>query len=688
MGKVKVKQIPEVLSPTGEHIMRIWYDENSMPPKNYIWCKGEDDYYIWNGKQWIPYEFELIKQKDKSCCNKCNCINDEDLSKKFENFKKDLLASVLKIVRNGSDVDIDNIVRVVNNIDNRVTTLENSEVDLDGYATEQWVENKGYLTSHQSLDNYYTKTEIDNKALDRNEFEQLGLQLGFVKMIDLTLAEYNALATKQQNVIYNITDAEAYHYDPTAINDSISALRNRVSGVETSVSTMAPIVNRLDAIDHSQFVTSDDLANFDPIGPSGVVTPEDLEGYATLEDLNRAIGNVIDSAPAALDTLNELSAALNNDANFAATITNALAAKANVADLATVATTGSYNDLTNKPTIPTNVSAFNNDAGYITQSNVIVNQAFPTSWDTEHSMIQLIRDINDDESAVVGKSYFSTVSLTDLPANLMEGELKVEILADEEDLGKVILFTLTSSNVAPYHWEYTSAWGQLNIWRAFVSEDQLATVATSGSYNDLSNKPTIPVVPTNVSAFTNDAGYLDTNEELVISSALNDLNGRITTVEENSYDDTALSGRVTTLETTVNNLSIPTDTSDLTNTAGFITSSAIPTNVSAFTNDSGYLVASDISGKANSADLATVATSGNYSDLTGTPTIPTVPTNVSSFTNDAGYITQTTADGRYEPKFVDLTNENAPEAAAQSHTSDNIVYITEVVQPQQNNGGN
>lgn len=36
----------------------------------------------------------------------------------------------------------------------------------------------------------------------------------------------------------------------------------------------------------------------------------------------------------------------------------------------------------------------------------------------------------------------------------------------------------------------------------------LASVATSGSYNDLTNKPTIPVVPTNVSAFTNDAGYL------------------------------------------------------------------------------------------------------------------------------------------------------------------------------------
>ena len=36
----------------------------------------------------------------------------------------------------------------------------------------------------------------------------------------------------------------------------------------------------------------------------------------------------------------------------------------------------------------------------------------------------------------------------------------------------------------------------------------LARVAHTGSYNDLSNKPTIPTVPTNVSSFNNDAGYL------------------------------------------------------------------------------------------------------------------------------------------------------------------------------------
>jgi uncharacterized protein (TIGR02145 family) len=189
----------------------------------------------------------------------------------------------------------------------------------------------------------------------------------------------------------------------------------------------------------------------------------------------------------------------------------------------------------------------------------------------------------------------------------------------------------------------------------------------SGDYNDLTNRPQIPQVPTNVSAFTNDAGYITKD-------------------------------------------SIPTNVSAFTNDAGYVTvanvqqAANIPTNVSAFTNDAGYLTSftesqilsisndtiyltggsfvklpagfdgdynsltnkpnlapvattgsyNDITGKPNLAPVATsgeyndltgkpnlapVATTGNYNDLTNRPQIPQVPTNVSAFTNDAGYIT-------------------------------------------------
>lgn len=48
----------------------------------------------------------------------------------------------------------------------------------------------------------------------------------------------------------------------------------------------------------------------------------------------------------------------------------------------------------------------------------------------------------------------------------------------------------------------------------------LAAVATSGSYNDLTNQPTIPTVPTNISAFNNDSGYITGISSSDVTTAL------------------------------------------------------------------------------------------------------------------------------------------------------------------------
>ena len=62
--------------------------------------------------------------------------------------------------------------------------------------------------------------------------------------------------------------------------------------------------------------------------------------YATSSDISTAISNLIDSAPGALDTLNELAAAIGDDANFATTVTNSLATKVDKINI-TGATVGS-----------------------------------------------------------------------------------------------------------------------------------------------------------------------------------------------------------------------------------------------------------------------------------------------------------------------------------------------------------
>ena len=85
----------------------------------------------------------------------------------------------------------------------------------------------------------------------------------------------------------------------------------------------------------------------------------------------------------------------------------------------------------------------------------------------------------------------------------------------------------------------------------------------------------------------------------------------------------------------------PTNVSAFSNDAGYLTSafsgnysdlSGAPTNVSAFTNDAGYLT-SAFSG--NYSDLSGLPTlfSGNYSDLSG------APTSLNAFSNDPGFIT-------------------------------------------------
>ena len=79
----------------------------------------------------------------------------------------------------------------------------------------------------------------------------------------------------------------------------------------------------------------------------------DTGNYATSAELTAAVSNLVDAAPGALDTLNELAAALGDDANFATTVTDAIALKATASTLSTVATTGAYADVTGTPTLST-----------------------------------------------------------------------------------------------------------------------------------------------------------------------------------------------------------------------------------------------------------------------------------------------------------------------------------------------
>jgi hypothetical protein len=118
-------------------------------------------------------------------------------------------------------------------------------------------------------------------------------------------------------------------------------------------------------------------------------------------------------------------------------------------------------------------------------------------------------------------------------------------------------------------------------------------------YNNFTNTPTIP---TNNNELTNGAGFVTfTNTNQLTNGA-----GFVTFTNTNQLTNGA--GFVTF-----------TNTNQLTNGAGFVTF----TNVSQLNNDSGYITAGS-------------TFSGNYNDLTNTPTIPS---DTGDLTNNVGFIT-------------------------------------------------
>ena len=117
-----------------------------------------------------------------------------------------------------------------------------------------------------------------------------------------------------------------------------------------------------DLTNDSNFLTSTDISN-------KADSATTLSGYGitdayTKTQVDTKISNLVNSAPETLDTLNELASALGNDPNFATTVATQIGNKANTSDLSGVATSGSYNDLSDKPTIPTV-----NDATLTIQNN-------------------------------------------------------------------------------------------------------------------------------------------------------------------------------------------------------------------------------------------------------------------------------------------------------------------------------
>lgn len=349
-----------------------------------------------------------------------------------------------------------------------------------------------------------------------------------------------------------------------------------------------------------------DWSETDTEDPSYIQNKPDLSVYATTQAMDTALAGK-------QDVISDL-AAIRNGAALGATATQpadlaaGLATKQDVisdlatirsgaalgatsiqpSDLATVATTGSYDDLIDKPVIPA----------------AQVQADWSESDSTSVSYIQHKPDL----------SVYATES--ELTAGLAT---KQDTISDLSDIRSGAALGETA-----------------------IQPSDLATVATTGSYDDLTDKPVIPAAQVQSDwseTDTSDPSYIQNKPDLSVYATDSELTAGLATKQDTISDLANIRSGAAAGETAIQPGDLATvattgdydDLSDKPDLSVYATGAELTAGL-ATKQDTISDLATIRSGAALGAtaiqpsDLATVATTGDYTDLSNTPHIPVIGT--------------------------------------------------------------
>ena len=256
---------------------------------------------------------------------------------------------------------------------------------------------------------------------------------------------------------------------------------------------------------------------------------------------------------------------------------------------------------------------------------------FYTKSETDATFVPQTRTIN-------GKGLNSDVVLTAADVNALPASTVIPTVNDatltiQKNGTTVTTFTANSAQNATANISVPTKVSDITNDLNFVKETDLADVAFSGAYTDITGTPYIPTKTsdlTNDSDFVSDANYVHTDNNFT-TALKNKLDGIAAGAEVNVQSDWDVAD--TSSDAFIKNKpAIPTKTSDITNDSGFITSAALPTKTSDLTNDSGFIT-NQVNNLANYYDQTAINSMFNALS---------VPTKTSDLTNDSGFLTTST----------------------------------------------
>ena len=495
-------------------------------------------------------------------------------------------------------------------VDNEWDKLGDGNIDLSDYATYDYVDGKlatkADIASLSAVAFSGRYEDLTGQPVNLSQFtNDVGYLTevpdGSVSRAKLS-SELNANLTAVENAVDGLQNSVRDLSNTKADKTTVSALSDTVA-LKADKTELPTKTSEL--TNDSGFITSADVPTkvSELTNDSGYITSAALSPYSTTQQMNNAISTAV----------------------------------ANKAD---------------RSEIPTKVSDLTNDSGFVNSTqvnNALAAYTYPS------------QDLYTQSDIDTMLSQISSLKIEVVDALPTTGNADTIYLLKVRQQGNDIY--------QEYFW-VNNAWeliGGIDL-TDYYTKTEVNTLLTAKA--DVSAIPTKTSDLTNDSNFAVDANYVHTDNNYTTAEK-NKLAGIAAGAEVNVQSNWTQTNSSAD-DFIKNKPSIPTKTSDLTNDSGFITTSAIPTKVSAFTNDAGYLneipddsvglnqldstivnALNNINNKANTADLAAVAFSGSYNDLTNRPTIPA---KISDLTNDSGFITSADYASSATGGVVKITN--------------------------------
>lgn len=285
--------------------------------------------------------------------------------------------------------------------------------------------------------------------------------------------------------------------------------------------------------------------------------------------------------------------------------------------LSTVAVSGSYSDLSNKPTIPNNTNQLTNGSGFVTASQA-ASGAPVQSVNGQQGVVtlsipaaQIQSDWNQVNTAAVDFiKNKPTIPSVVYPVTSVNGKTGAVVLVNTDVGAAATSHTHAISDVTGLQ---TALNAKISVgasipYSTLSGIPTLSTVATSGSYADLINKPVIPAA--------------QVNSDWSATTGVVQILNKPTTVSGYGITDAV------------------TQTSLTSSLSGYATTSALTAGLSGKANTTHTHAIADVTNLQTSLDSKFAIPAGTTAQyVRGNGSLATFPTTISSFTNDSGYIT-------------------------------------------------